>query len=137
VIRRSHDDPSYGAALKQMGRRLQNKLNEKDWTQADLVRAAKPFMAIDPGTGTGRRLSADTISNIINGKVRPTARFVVAISKALDCADKDWMPEYLLDSQSQTTFAALSPVPALLTEVPGRADLFRVYMTANCRLTMR
>jgi len=101
VTRRySHDDPAYKEALQQMAHLVRKKLDEKNWTQAELVRRAGPFMPKHPETGKPRRLSDDNISNMVNGKRRPTRNFVIAVSKAFECADEDFMPKYLLERWS-------------------------------------
>lgn len=127
----SHADPRYKAALHEMGLRLTRMLDERDWTAADLVRAAKPHMPIDPSTGKPGRLSADNVSNIKNGKRRPTRAFVKAITGALGCSEEDLLPPFLMDDQP----SALASAPPLLAEVPGRKGFFRVYIDRELPLT--
>jgi transcriptional regulator with XRE-family HTH domain len=119
----SHDDPRYTAALHEMGQRLSKMLDARDWTAADLVRAARLHMPPDPATGRPGRLNADNVSNIKNGKRRPTRAFVKAITAALGCAEEDLLPPFLMDGRP-----AGSALPPLLAAVPGRPDVYRVFI---------
>ncbi len=105
-----------------MGRNLQGLIDGRDWTQADLVRAAKVHMPIDPATGKPGRLSADNISNMVNGKRKPTRVFIKAIAAALGVEETVFMPAFLGESRS----ARAAAPPPILSEVPGKLGIFRV-----------
>ena len=116
----SHADSRYKTALAEMGRNLQRLLEERDWKQADLVRAAKLHMPLDR-EGQPERLSADNISNMVNGKRRPTRPFVKAVAAAFGVDEAAFMPSFLKDAKT-----SLAPTAAVLSEVPGRPGYFRV-----------
>jgi transcriptional regulator with XRE-family HTH domain len=122
MSRFSHSDPRYTAALVDMGRNLQALIGARDWTQADLVRAAQLQMPIDPSTGKRGRMGADNISNMVNGKRRPSRVFVKAVAAALDVEETAFMPAFLGESHSAP---AAAPLP-ILSEVPGKHGIFRV-----------
>lgn len=115
--RYSHDDPQYRAALREMSIRLTNMLNERNWNRADLTRAAAKFML------DGGRFGADNTSNFVNGKRKPTRPFLIAMCKALGVKEEDILPEYLMERPGQD-----APQPSLLTQVPGRPNLYRIYI---------
>lgn len=121
MSRFSHADPRYVAALNEMGRNLRTLMDARDWSQADLMRAAHLQMPIDPATGKPGRLQADNISNAVNGKRRPTRVFVKAIAAALGVTEDAFMPPYLLDLR--TPRADAQP---LLTEVPGEDGVYHI-----------
>lgn len=121
MSRFSHADPRYVAALEEMGRNLRNLMDARDWSQADLMRAAAKQMPIDPSTGKPGRLQADNISNATNGKRRPTRTFVKAIAAALGVTEDAFMPPYLLDLRAPRADAA-----PLLTEVPGEEGVYHI-----------
>ena len=123
MARFSHADPRYQAALQEMGRNLRKLLDERDWTQADLVRATRLHMPIDPATGLPGRYDADNASNMMNGKRRPTRAFVKAVSAALGIEDGAFLPDFL--RADHLIGGELKP---LLTEVPGKPGIFRVFI---------
>ena len=96
-------------------------MDARDWTQADLMRAAQLQMPIDPETGKPSRLEADNISNATNGKRRPTRVFVKAFAAALGVDESAFMPAYLSDLRAPNTDAA-----PLLTEVPGEEGFYHI-----------
>lgn len=118
----SHADPRYTAALADMGRNLRRLLDERDWSAADLVRATRLQMPIDPATGKPGRYDADNASNMLNGKRRPTRAFIKAVSAALGVDESEFMPAFLRDDR------AGPDVKPVLTEVPGSPGLFHVYI---------
>lgn len=129
MSRFSHADPRYAAALAEMGRNLQKLLDDRDWTQADLVRAAALHMPIDPGTGRPARMAADNISNLVNGKRRPIRATIKAVSAALGVAEEVWLPSFLRDIGA--TAAEVRPI---LTEVPGKDGVYRVFIDRELTL---
>jgi transcriptional regulator with XRE-family HTH domain len=60
------------------GRRLQELLNERGWSQSDLMRRTK---AVDPAN---EGLKRDAISTYINGRSFPTERSMSLLSKGLN-----------------------------------------------------
>lgn len=130
MSRFSHADPQYKNALAEMGRSIQRLMDARDWTQADLMRAAGLQMPIDPGTGRPGRMGADNISNMVNGKRRPTRTFVKAVAAAFGVDEAEFMPAYLRDMR------ATSELRPLLTEVPGKDGLFRVYIDREVPLAV-
>jgi transcriptional regulator with XRE-family HTH domain len=105
-----------------MSRSLRALIDRRDWNQADLMRAAQLHMPIDPDTGKPGRMGADNISNMVNGKRRPTRIFVKAVAAALGVEETAFMPASLRESHSA---AAAAPIP-ILSEVPGKLGIFRV-----------
>jgi transcriptional regulator with XRE-family HTH domain len=118
----SHSDPRYTAALAEMGRNLRALMDARDWNQADLMRAAQLHMPADPNAGKPARLGADNISNMVNGKRKPSRVFVKAAAAALGVEETAFMPAFLGESHSAP---AAAPIP-ILSEVPGKLGLFRV-----------
>lgn len=104
-----------------MGLRLRKMMEQRDWTQADLVRAAKIHMPIDPETGKPGRLSADNISSMMNGKRRPTRTFVKAVTAALE--SNEWLPAFIADEAPIN-----APSPALLTASTTSKGMYRVFI---------
>lgn len=121
MSRFSHSDPRYTAALDEMSRNLRGLMDARDWTQADLMRAAQLHMPRDPVTGKPGRVGADNISNMTNGKRRPSRVFVKAIAAAMGVDEAEFMPAYLRDIRNQSADAA-----PLLQEVPGEDGLYHV-----------
>jgi transcriptional regulator with XRE-family HTH domain len=70
---------------------LQKRLNEKDWTQAELARRS----------GVGR----DNISEYLRARVLPRPEALEALPKALECEPGDLVPSRgtASDEQSQVT----------------------------------
>ena len=121
MARFSHADPRYSAALQEMGRSLRKLLDERDWSQADLVRATRQHMPIDPQTGQPGRYDADNASNMMNGKRRPTRSFIKAVSAGLGVDESAWLPAFLREEN-----AVAAEVKPLLTEVIGKPGIYRV-----------
>lgn len=121
MSRFSHADPRYSAALDEMGRKLRTLLDARDWSQADLMRASQVQMPVDPMTGKPGRMGADNISNMINGKRRPTRVFVKAVAAALGVDEQAFMPDFLNSLRNPSADA-----PPLLQAVPGEDGLYHV-----------
>ena len=105
-----------------MGRSLRALIDARDWNQADLMRAAQLHMPADPDTGKPGRMGADNISNMVNGKRRPTRTFVRAVAAALGVEETAFIPAFLGELHSAS---AAAPIP-ILSEVPGKLGIFRV-----------
>ena len=116
--RLTHDDPRYRAALNEMGRRLTVLLNERNWNQADFVRAAAKHMPND------NRFGPDNASNFVNGRRKPTRPFLIAMCKALNVEEKDILPDLLLKGPGEHVPAT----PALLSDVLGKPGIVRLYV---------
>lgn len=61
-----------------LGRRINEKMQEKNWNQSDLARAA----------GIGR----DSVSTYIRGMVMPTPANLKQLADALNCKPEDLLP---------------------------------------------
>lgn len=108
----SHTDPQYAAALREMGSRLEKLMDARNWSRADLTRAAAKFMP------EGGRFGPDNTSNFVNGKRKPTRPFLIAMCRALGVKEEDILPPLL-------TQGTVQAVP-LLTQVPGKKDRYRL-----------
>lgn len=69
---------------QEFGRRLYQRLIDKEWNQSDLGRAA----------GLGR----DSISGYINGKKFPTPLALQKMADALGCAPADLLPNSMMNA---------------------------------------
>ena len=123
MARFSHSDPRYNAALQEMGRNLRKLLDDRDWSQADLVRATRLHMPLDPATGKPARYDADNASNMINGRFRPTRTFIKAVSAALGVEDGSFLPDFL-----RVEHVLGHEVRPILTEAVGEPGMFHVYI---------
>src|SRR3954463_11376728 len=66
-------------------RRLQGKMNEKGWNQAELARRVAPLLKES-------RIGRDNISKYVRGKVLPLPHALEAIAKVLGIEIKDLLP---------------------------------------------
>ena len=119
----SHADPQYIAALKDMGARLRKLMDDKNWSRADLTRAAAKHMP------EGGRFGADNTSNFVNGKRKPTRPFVKALPAALGVPEEEFIPPYLREEGREQ----ITTIP-LLSEVPGRKGFYRVFIDRELML---
>lgn len=124
MARRSHfaHDPAEadrGAALtpqaltkQEFGRRLQQILDERNWSQSDLVRAVN---AAHPNT---KPMGRDAVSTYINGRSFPTPRSLAMLCKALGMTRDELFPNGAM-------FASNDEHPALELKMaaghPGQA----------------
>lgn len=69
---------------QEFGRRLQQILDERSWSQADLARAVDK--------ATGRKMGRDAISTYINGRSFPTPTSLAQLCKALDMTRDELFP---------------------------------------------
>jgi hypothetical protein len=110
-----HADPTYRDALHEMSVNLNRLLNERNWSRADLTRAAAKQMP------EGERFGPDNTSNFVNGKRRPTRPFRIAMCKAFGVEEEEIFPPMLLDR-----LGSASPMVPMIREVTGKRDAFRV-----------
>jgi transcriptional regulator with XRE-family HTH domain len=115
MVRRSHfaHDPSEerGSPLtpdalskQEFGRRLQQLLNDRNWTQSDLAREG----------GMGR----DAISTYINGRSFPTPASINLLCKALGMTREELLPNALINaSQDEIPSFEMRAIAGM----PGRA----------------
>ena len=76
------DEPRSPAAIRQdFARRLQNKLNDKGWTQAELARRMVPLLK-------DSRVGRDNISKYVRGKVLPLPPHLEAMAKVLESGEQ-------------------------------------------------
>lgn len=73
------------AIRMEFARRLQNAMNERGWTQAEMARRVAPLLK-------NRRLGRDNISKYVRGKVLPLPVALDAICKVLDLKTSDLLP---------------------------------------------
>ncbi|MGA8585963.1 MAG: hypothetical protein WB715_19400 [Roseiarcus sp.] len=106
-----------------MSQRLHKLLDERQWSRADLTRAAAKFMPEDG------RFGPDNTSNFVNGKRCPTKPFLIAMCKAFGVDEDAILPPYLRERPGEN--AAQIP---LLAEVPGKLGLFRLYLDRELAL---
>jgi len=106
-----------------MGVKLRGLMDERDWSRADLTRAARKHMP------DSKRFGPDNTSNFVNGKRRPTRPFVKALCGAFGVEPEDFMPPYLLDDTAET-----APTPPLLTQVAGKDGIYRVVIDMELSL---
>jgi transcriptional regulator with XRE-family HTH domain len=66
-------------------RRLQNAMNDKGWTQAELARRVAPLLKES-------RIGRDNISKYVRGKVLPLPPALEAMAKVLGMESKDLLP---------------------------------------------
>ena len=59
MVKFSHDDPQYRAALRDMSQKLTKLLKDRNWSRADLTRAASKHMP------EGGRFGPDNTSNFV------------------------------------------------------------------------
>jgi transcriptional regulator with XRE-family HTH domain len=69
---------------QEFGRRLQQLLDEKNWSQADLARAVLEV--------TGEKMGRDAISTYINGRSFPTPASLNLLCKAFDLSRDELFP---------------------------------------------
>lgn len=69
---------------QEFGRRLHQRMLEKEWNQSDLARAS----------GLGR----DSISTYVNGKTFPTPLALSKMAKALVCKPEDLLPNAMMQA---------------------------------------
>ena len=97
-------------ALKEFGRRLQNRLVAKGWNQSDLARTA--------------RLGRDSISTYVNGKTLPTPLALKKLTDALGCSVDSLLPPALIAEKDR------EPSAWELTHVAGEPGMAR--LAINC-----
>lgn len=73
---------------QEFGRRLQKALHDRNWSQADLVRAIEE--------ATGDKMGRDAISTYINGRSFPTPSSLNKLCKALDMTREELFPNALI-----------------------------------------
>jgi transcriptional regulator with XRE-family HTH domain len=66
-------------------KRLQDRLNDKGWTQSELARRMAPKLK-------DRRIGRDNISKYVRGKVLPLPAALQAMAEVLGCEAKDLLP---------------------------------------------
>jgi transcriptional regulator with XRE-family HTH domain len=66
-------------------KRLQDRLNDKGWTQSELARRMAPLLKES-------RIGRDNISKYVRGKVLPLPAALEAMAKVLGCDSKDLLP---------------------------------------------
>jgi transcriptional regulator with XRE-family HTH domain len=66
-------------------KRLQDRLNDKGWTQSELARRMAPLLKES-------RIGRDNISKYVRGKVLPLPPALEAMAKALGVESKDLLP---------------------------------------------
>jgi transcriptional regulator with XRE-family HTH domain len=66
-------------------KRLQDKLNDKGWTQSELARRMAPLLKES-------RIGRDNISKYVRGKVLPLPPALEAMAKVLGVESKDLLP---------------------------------------------
>ena len=81
------DEPRWSpAAIRQdFARRLQNKLNDKGWTQAELARRMAPLLK-------DSRVGRDNVSKWVRGIVLPLPPYLEAMAKVLGVESKELLP---------------------------------------------
>ncbi len=102
-----------------MSQKLTKLLNDRNWSRADLTRAASKHMP------EGGRFGPDNTSNFVNGKRRPTRPFLIAMCKAFNVIEDDILPPYLLERPGAVDDP---PLPPSITRVVGKENLFRVFI---------
>lgn len=75
---------------QEFGRRLQGALNERNWSQADLVRQVEEV--------TGEKMGRDAVSTYINGRSFPTPASLNRLCKALDMTREELFPNALMNA---------------------------------------
>ena len=95
---------------QEFGRRLQTLLNERNWSQADLARAAQ--------AATGKSMGRDAISTYINGRSFPTPASLNQLCKALGLTREELLPNSLMNA-TQDEHPAFEMRAA--AGMPGRA----------------
>jgi transcriptional regulator with XRE-family HTH domain len=74
------------AAIRlEFARRLQNAMNDKGWTQAELARRMAPLLRES-------RIGRDNISKYVRGKVLPLPPALEAMAKVLGVEARDLLP---------------------------------------------
>src|SRR5262245_7209358 len=66
-------------------KRLQDRLNDKGWTQSELARRMAPLLKES-------RIGRDNISKYVRGKVLPLPAALEAMAKVLGCEAKELLP---------------------------------------------
>ena len=75
---------------QEFGRHLQQLLDLRNWSQADLVRAVED--------ATGVKMGRDAISTYINGRSFPTPRSLELLCKAFGMTRDDLVPKALIST---------------------------------------
>lgn len=85
------DSPLTPEALRkqEFGRSLQKLLNERNWSQSDLARAAV--------AATGKSIGRDAISTYINGRSFPTPASLNQLCKAFGLPREELFPNALMN----------------------------------------
>lgn len=123
MVKFSHGDPEYRAALREMAKRLTAIIQDQGLNGSELARRGEAFMPEDA------RFGPDNASNFLNGKRRPTYPFQVAISKALNVPVEDFMPPYLLRQPGD----AIQQTPKM-SEIRGKPGRWRVFIDREMSL---
>lgn len=95
---------------QEFGRRLQQALNDRNWSQADLAREVARI--------TGRPMGRDAVSTYINGRSFPTPASLARLCKALGMTREELLPNALINA-SQDEIPAFEMRAAV--GQPGRA----------------
>lgn len=75
---------------QEFGRQLQQLLDERNWSQADLVRAVE--------TATGEKMGRDAVSTYINGRSFPTPASLNLLCKALGRSRGELFPSAIMNA---------------------------------------
>lgn len=75
---------------QEFGRRLQQLLDERNWSQADLTRAVKE--------ATGEAMGRDAVSTYINGRSFPTPASLNLLCKAFNLTREELFPNALMNA---------------------------------------
>lgn len=81
----SHHQGPPVAIRQEFARNLQNKLNDKGWTQAEFARRVAPLLK-------DSRIGRDNISKYVRGKVLPLPPHLEAMAKVLGVESRDLLP---------------------------------------------
>lgn len=79
---------------QEFGRRLQHFLDERGWSQSDLVRAVH---AVTPATAE-KKMGRDAVSTYINGRSFPTPQSLNLLCKALGVSREELLPNALMNA---------------------------------------
>lgn len=75
---------------QEFGRRLQKLLDERNWSQSDLVRQVEGV--------TGNRMGRDAISTYINGRSFPTPKSLNQLCQAFGLTREELLPNSIINA---------------------------------------
>jgi transcriptional regulator with XRE-family HTH domain len=112
----------HSASKAEFAERLRVAMERKGWTVADTARQVSRLLGEDDKFGSSH------LSHYLSGRAVPRARYLQALSRALDVRPEDLLPNRLPqgDDTSQRSFEGLSSARADSARAASQVDLVHV-----------